>query len=210
MPLRIVGRLIGLLLFAIAYVSTQGCGGSARPQPKVNILAPAHGAFTTAPTVAFSGNFEGPPASNARVRVNGVDAVVNDDRTWSVTLPIDSGRIMNPYEATLENISLGFVVARRRILVHYGESRADGALSEQSVALRLTDAGLDEVEPLIESGVTLDLPTLLPPGSVVITNECVLRDPLFGLCVGWVTARVGGNPAPSGWGVMLGGGARAD
>jgi hypothetical protein len=203
MPLRIVGRLIGLLLFAIAYVSTQGCGGSARPQPKVNILAPAHGAFTTAPTVAFSGNFEGPPASNARVRVNGVDAVVNDDRTWSVTLPIDSGRIMNPYEATLENISLGFVVARRRILVHYGESRADGALSEQSVALRLTDPGLDEVEPLIESGVTLDLPTLLPPGSVVITNECVLRDPLFGFCVGWITARVDGNPAPSISGFMI-------
>jgi hypothetical protein len=120
-----------------------------------------------------------------------------------VTLPIDSGRIMNPYEATLENISLGLVVARRRILVHYGESRADGALSEQSVALRLTDPGLDEVEPLIESGVTLDLPTLLPPGSVVITNECVLRDPLFGFCVGWITARVDGNPAPSISGFMI-------
>ncbi len=195
MPLRALGRLLGLLLFATAYVSTQGCGGGAAT--KLNILSPAHGAFTTAPNVTLSGNFTGPTASNARVRVNGVLATVNADRTWSLTLPVDGSRIMNPYEATLERISTGAIVARRRILVHYGESRADGALSEQSVALRLTDPGLDQVEPLIESGVVLDLPTLLPPGSVVITDYCAIRDPLFGFCIGWVTARVDGSPPPS-------------
>jgi len=198
MPLRIVARLLALLLFATAYVSASGCGGgSAGPKPSIFILSPPHGHFTTDPTLPVSGVFTGPDASNARVRVNGVLATVNPDKTWSATIPMDTARIMNPVEATLERISSGLIVARQRGLVHYGESRADGTLSEQSVALRLSDPGLDAVEPLIEDGVSLDLPTLLPPGSVVITDECVIRDPLFGFCVGWITARVSGSPAPS-------------
>jgi hypothetical protein len=103
---------------------------------------------------------------------------------------------MQPHEAVLRVIATGVDVARQRILVHRGESRADGAFSEQSVALRLSDAGLDQVEPLIESGVDLDLPTLLPPGSVVISGYCALPGP-FGTCLGRVTARVDGNPAPT-------------
>ncbi|MEN8159273.1 MAG: hypothetical protein ABFS41_04280, partial [Myxococcota bacterium] len=164
---------------------------------KITILLPAHGGYTPLGIVVVSGNFSGPPVSNAVVRVNGALATVNPDRTWSVTLPVDTGRIMNPYEATLENVSAGVIVARHRILLHHGQWRVDGTLSEQSVALRLSDPGLDQVEPLIESGVTLDLPTLLPPGSVVIEDYCAIRDPLFGFCIGWITARVDGNPPPS-------------
>jgi hypothetical protein len=189
-------RLIGLLIVATAFLGNQGCLPTA-PPPTLTISSPQHGAFTLGPDVTLSGAFTGVAASNAQVRVNGSLATVNANGTWSLALPLDPSRIMQPFEAVLRVISTGKDVARKRILVHRGESRADGDFSEQSVALRLSDPGLDQVEPLIESGVDLDLATLLPPGSVVISDHCVLRDFLFGFCVGWVTARVDGSPAPS-------------
>jgi hypothetical protein len=193
--MRIVARLFGLLVVATAFIGNQGCL-PLQPPPTLTITSPAHGAFVPEPSVTLAGAFSGVSASNAEIRVNGVPAQVNADRTWSVSLPLAPGRIMHPLEAVLRVSSTGRDVVRRRILVHHGESRADGAFSEQSVALRLSDPGLDQVEPLIEAGVDLDLPTLLPPGSVVIHDYCALRDPFFGFCVGWVTARVAGDPAP--------------
>lgn len=189
-------RLFGLLIIATAFLGNQGCLPSA-PPPSISIGTPVHGGFVPGPNLTLSGAFTGVAASNAQVRVNGTLATLNAGSTWSVTLPLDPGRIMQPLEAVLRVISTGKDVASQRVLVHRGESRADGSFSEQSVALRLSDAGLDQVEPLIESGVDLDLATLLPPGSVVISSYCALRDPLFGFCVGWVTARVDGSPAPS-------------
>jgi len=195
MPIRIAARLLGLLVVATAFLGNQGCGVPV-VTPTISILSPLHGAFTTAEAVTLSGSFAGVAAPNARVVVNGVQAAVQSNQTWSVTLPVNPTRITNPYEATLLVISTNHIVARQRILVHHGESRADGDFSEQSVALRLSDAGLDQIEPLIEGGVELDLPTLLPPGSVVISNYCALPGP-FGTCLGRVTARVDGSPAPS-------------
>lgn len=195
MQIPVVVRLLGLLVVANAFLGNLGCGGT-QPPPTITITSPQHGAFTEAATVALGGSFTGVTASNARVLVNGALATVSADGSWSLLAPVDPGRIMNPYEAVLGVISTGATVARHRILVHHGAARADGAFSEQSVALRLSDAGLDQVEPLIESGVDLDLPSLLPPGSVVISGYCALPGP-FGTCLGRVTARVDGNPAPA-------------
>lgn len=192
----IAARLIGLLIFiGGAFLGNLGCGGTPRP-PVITITSPLHGAFTLGPNVTISGTIAEVAVANARVSVNGTVATLTPNRTWSVTLPLDTSRIMNPYEAVLQVISTGRDAARHRVLVHYGEARADGAFSEQSVALRLSDPGLDQVEPLIEAGVDLDLPTLLPPGSVVISNYCAVPGP-FGTCLGRMTARVDGNPAPS-------------
>ena len=195
--IRVLARLLGLLVVAHAFLGNLGCGGGApHPLPSIVITSPQHGAFTLAEAVTLSGTFTGTAASNARVTVNGALATVNADHTWSLTAPVDTERIMNPYEAVLGVISTGATVARHRVMVHSGAARADGAFSEQSVALRLSDPGLDQVEPLIADGVDLDLPTLLPPGSVVISNYCALPGP-FGTCLGRVTARVDGSPAPS-------------
>jgi len=191
----IVARLLGLLVVASAFIGNQGCLSS-QPPPSLTIAAPAHGVFVAGPSVTMSGTFAGVAASNAEVRVNGVPAQVNADRTWSLEVPLDPGRIMQPQQVVLRVLSTGKDVARRRILVHHGEARADGAFSEQSVALRLSDPGLDQLEPSIEAGIDLDLAALLPPGSVVVSDYCALRDPFFGFCVGWVTARVDGDPAP--------------
>jgi len=191
----VLARLIGLLIVATAFLGNQGCLPVRQP-PGLVITSPPHGAFVPAANLTLTGFFTGVAATDGQIRVNGTLATVNPDRTWSVTLTLDPGRIMQPHEAVLRVISTGVDVARQRILVHHGESRADGVFSEQSVALRLSDAGLDQVEPLIESGVDLDLPTLLPPGSVVISGYCALPGP-FGTCLGRITARVDGNPPPA-------------
>src|SRR4030095_2787127 len=159
----VFARLVGLLVFSgAAFLGNQGCGVPLVPVA-ITITSPPHGTFTLASSVILAGTFTGPAASDATVLVNGAPATVNADRTWSLTVPVNTERIMNPYEAVLGVISTGATVARHRIVLLHGQSRADGAFSEQSVALRLSDAGLDQVEPLIEGGVDLHPPSLLAP-----------------------------------------------
>jgi hypothetical protein len=57
-----------------------------------------------------------------------------------------------------------------------GQSVADGALSPQSVAMRVNDTGLDTLEPLVGdlAASQLDLATLLPPGTV-LADECFIN-----------------------------------
>jgi hypothetical protein len=150
-------------------LSMMGIPCSTGPKPKITITSPAHGLFTTAPTVTITGTIANFTVDMAQVTVNGSVATLNPDSTWSITLPVDNTKIMNPYLAVLNRIGAG-PLARARILVHYGSSIADGTLSPESVALRLTDAGLDQVEPIIQSGVALDPGTLLPDGTLVIND----------------------------------------
>jgi hypothetical protein len=77
-----------------------------------------------------------------------------------------------------------------------GDSVADGDYSLESIALRIQDSGLDEVEPLIQdlAGEDLDLATLLPVDTVLIDNQCFI-DSIFG-CVARATVKVV-NPPPS-------------
>ena len=83
----------------------------------------------------------------------------------------------------------------KRIVVIYGQSITDGNFSEDSVALRINDSGLNQLEPLIASGVAINPATLLPVGTVVISNYCAIPGP-FGTCLGRETATVA-NPPPT-------------
>jgi hypothetical protein len=184
-PLR-----FALSLFALAILIGSACG----PNPTITIVSPVHGVFSTAPNVTVSGTVQAGNA-NMEVRVNGTLASYNAGAgTWSVTLPLDSGAIINPFTATLTRISDNKLLHRARIVVHASSSVADGSFSNQGVALRINDTGLDQLEPIIEGQIDLDLATLLPVGTVVINNECFL-DSIFG-CIMRVTVAVA-NPAPS-------------
>ena len=72
------------------------------------------------------------------------------NRTFSHTLPLSASAIFNPVLATLTNTANGDDV-RDRMVVIKGPSVADGALSPQSVAMRINDSGLDKIEPLVAS-----------------------------------------------------------
>jgi hypothetical protein len=167
------------------------CGGV----PTVNILTPAHGSFSTAANVTLTGNIQNVGVAGHEVLVNGALAAVAPAGTWSITLPLVAATVVNPYYAELRNINNGNVVARKRIVVVAGQSVADGDFSLDAVALRINDSGLNQLEPLIASGVAIDPATLLPVNTVVISNYCAIPGP-FGTCLGSITARVA-TPAPS-------------
>lgn len=176
-------------LFAVAILIGSGCG----TPPTIKITSPGHGAFTTASSVTISGTVA-PYASTFEVNVNGTPVTLNSNGTWSVNLPLNAAQVINPFTATLMS-GTGKLLSRSRIVVHRAASVADGGFSSQGVGLRLTDRGLDQLEPVVTSLVDLNLATLLPPGTLVINDYCY-ADSIFG-CLGRVDATVDGNPPPS-------------
>ncbi len=182
-----------LVLFGLMPLLAIGaaCGGA----PTVTILTPAHGTFSTASNVTLTGNVQYVSFGTYTVFVNGVAATMNPDLTWSITLPLSAPALVNPYNAELRSNQTAAVLNRKRIVVVSGQSVVDGDFSLDSVALRINDSGLDELEPLITQGVAINPATLLPVGSVVISNYCAIPGP-FGSCLGRITARVA-NPPPS-------------
>lgn len=168
-------------------------GSACNQVPQVTILSPAHGAFLATPNVTISGRVQ-PMQAGLELRVNGTVAPLAGDGTWSLTLPLDAQGVVNPFVAVVSRTATGATVDRTRIVVHAGDSIADGDFTPQGVGLRINDSGLDQLEPIIAGQVDLDLATLLPVNTVIINNECFL-DSIFG-CLMRVTVRVA-NPPPS-------------
>jgi hypothetical protein len=175
-----------------ASLAALGCGeGPAR----VVIFNPLQGTFTTAPSVLVQGalldvNLE----AVSDVQVNGISALpLISDGLFSITVPLDPAVIEQPI--TVEVIGESGGILRDRVMVLYGAALADGDFSPEGIALRITEAGLDELEPLVTGLVPLDLASLVPPGSLVIDNYCY-SDSIFG-CFGRVDAIISGSPPPS-------------
>jgi hypothetical protein len=145
-------------------------------------------------SVSVTGSITQLAPSQAYLTINGVAVPVAANRTFSTTVALDATRIFNPIRATLTDLVHGSS-ANARVVVIRGSSVLDGNLSPQSVALRLTDGGLDQVEPLVESlaGSGLNLAELLPVGTVLVDNECFIE---VGTCLGRGTVTVV-NPSPS-------------
>ena len=183
------------LLFGSALATALTVLGSACGAPDIKITGPAHGSFSSASTVTLTGTVANVGLAGVKVTVNGSLATLNPDSTWSITLPLDATKIENPFFALLISLSNGAILDHDRIVVQAGSSVADGAFSARSVALRLNDSGLDQIEPLVQSLVHLDLATLLPVGTVGISNYCAIPGP-FGSCLGRENVSVA-NPPPT-------------
>jgi len=179
-----------LLLLAIGLL-----GANCNPPPALLIDSPASGVFTTAGSILIEGRVTRIDASIADVRVNGTPVVVQPDLSWSHTVVLDPVAIVNPVIVEFRRPKTPMI--RKRITVMAGPSVLDGDFSLQSIAMRLNDPGIDQIEPAITGLVSLDLATLLPPGTVVINNFCYLD--LFGLCIASTDAVVnptGGSAKP--------------
>ena len=169
-----------------------GCGeGPAR----VVIFSPLQGTFTESSSVLVQGAlFDVNLEAVADVQVNGISALpLISEGLFSVTVPLNPAVIEQPI--TVEVIGQSGGILRDRVMVLYGPAVADGDFSPEGIALRITEAGLDELEPLVTGLVPLDLASLVPPGSLVIDDYCYL-DSLFG-CLGRVDATISGSPPPS-------------
>lgn len=161
----------------------------------VVITSPENGQFIDADTVTVTGVIVSLLPAQASLRVNGVTIPVAPNGTFSRPVPLDHDEIFNPIRATVTHTGTGST-AHDRVMVIAGDSVTDGDFSYESVALRLNDTGLDQVEPLVAdlAGSGLDLADLVPVGTMIVDNECFI-DSIFG-CLGRGTVRVA-NPPPS-------------
>jgi hypothetical protein len=178
-------------VLGVALLAAVSAGYSCNPRPAVVITSPPHGTFTTDPTVTIQGELVDINNTLAQVTVNGVPVNFDTPKTWSITLPLDSVAVVNPFTAKLTRTSDGKVFPRKRIVVMAGNSVPDGDFSLESVALRLSDWGLDQIEPLVTSLVNLDIASLLPVGTLVVNDYCAIY---FLGCLGRVDVVVASPP----------------
>ncbi|MEO6026050.1 MAG: DUF4215 domain-containing protein [Candidatus Binatia bacterium] len=187
-----------------------GCNASCKIEPgyvcngapstciafSVTITTPSHGIFTQSSSVTVTGFVSNLPPAQSALTVNGVPVTVQPNGSFTTSVALSAADIFNPIRARVTDTLHGSA-ATARVVVIRGISIADGALSTQSVGLRFTDGGLDDVEPLVQqlAGAGLDLATLIPVGTVLVDNECFVDCSPFGCCGrGTVTVI---NPPPS-------------
>jgi hypothetical protein len=184
-----LGRVL-LACVSLAALASTSC----TDVPAVIILTPAQGEFSTAPTTNVTGMVVNVDPADAAVLVNGVPVAVDGLGGFSTTVNLDSLIVFNGIGVQLTDTSNGFVT-QARVTVIAGDSIADGSYSLQSVALRINDSGLDTLESIVADLVDFDPADLVPLGTVVL-DECVVFDPLFGLCLGSARVTIV-SPAPS-------------
>ncbi len=163
--------------------------GRPRPPIVLTITSPPHGSFVAAPTVTVTGSVENLPFGGF-VTVAGALVSLGPGGTFSHEVTLNPSIVFNPIDTQV----WAFKGKSDRRVVIAGESIIDGDFGEESLALRLNDSGLDQLEPVVTSLVDLDLATLVPPGTQVINEFCYAT--LFGFCIGTADAFIEGTPNP--------------
>lgn len=193
-PIRAAGLALLSFLWLVslaALVPVAAQAGRPRMAPPVLVVtSPANGVFTNAGSIQVTGQVFNVNPNATVLTVNGVVVPLNSNGTFSHTLTLNSSIVFNPIETRI--VSPQFRIDRRVVIA--GESVADGDYSFDSLALRLNDSGLDALEPVVTSLVDLDLATLVPPGTQVINEFCVLR---IIFCTLTADAFIEGSPPPS-------------
>lgn len=167
---------------------------------RVVIDDPDNGEFVNASTMNVVGNVfsideqQNPiDVSDLSLQINGANVAIAPDGSYATNIVLDANAVFNAIEADITEISTGFVDSDR-VVVIVGDSIADGSFSPEAIALQINASGLAALQPVVSSLVDLDLPTLLPVGSIVAQNLCVI-DSFLG-CLGRATISIA-NPAPS-------------
>lgn len=156
------------------------------------IDVPANGTFTNAASVEVTGMVNGAEPVTS-LDVNGSSVLpLDQDNAYTTTVPLDAAEIFNPIVAELTT-QVGTIL-RDRVTQVVGDGITtgfvlDGAQAPQSIAMRFTDVGLGQIEPIVAllSGDALDIETLLTAQNPVLDDECVLE---IGFCWYYATVNI--------------------
>ncbi len=173
------------------------CGGGTCPACvpfTVTIDTPAHGAFSLAPSVTVSGHTTGVGPAGADLLINDVPVPLAPDGTFSTSLPLSAAAIFNPVYARLVRHFDG-LTAYDRVVPIAGASIPTGARAPDAVAMRVSDRGLDAIEPAATTLIDIDPATLVTPGTLVLADYCYA--PLGAICFGSVDVAISGTPPPA-------------
>jgi hypothetical protein len=191
---NILRRASGIFPVASVLLAS-AIGLSCGQTPNILFSTPLQGAFVNANSVLVEGMIKGVNFTNHTLTVNGVVVPHNiGTGAFSTTVAFDPSEIFQPIVGELRFNGDNHLRIRKLLTVHRGLSVADGSPSLQSIALRLNDTGLNDIEPEITSLVELDLAELLPPGTVIINDYEYFC--FFG-CLTTDVVVNGGSKAPS-------------
>ncbi len=170
----------------------------------ITISTPSHGIFTQASSIGVTGFVSNLPPAQATLTVNGASVPLQPNGSFSTTVALSAANIFNPIRARVTDSAHGSS-ASARVVVIRGLSIADGALSPQSVGMRFTDGGLNDVEPRVQqlAGAGLDLATLVPVGTVLVENECLVDCSPFGCCGSATLTVINPPPSIGGFGIAV-------
>jgi len=145
-------------LVALLLVAALSLGGTCSKSPKVTITSPANGEFIDAASVLVMGVVEDVADEKlVDVTVNGTSVLpLAGDGSFAVVVPLDALDPLNALVAAVTT-SDGGPTLRDRVTVVVGDAVTDTDFNVDSVALRLTEAGLDAIEPTVTSLVDIDL-----------------------------------------------------
>ncbi|CAA0078475.1 Uncharacterised protein [Halioglobus japonicus] len=168
---------------------------------RVEIDNPIDGEFIEEPTVTVSGNvFSTTPddfplnVEDMTLEINGSPIPIAPDGSYSTNILLDPLSVFNAIEADILEVSTGFVDSYRTVVIA-GDSIPEGEYSPEAIALQINASGLDSLSPVVASLVDLDPATLMPTGTTVANNVCVIDGGFLG-CLGRATIKID-NPAPS-------------
>ncbi|HEX5064677.1 MAG TPA: hypothetical protein VFY49_01060 [Myxococcota bacterium] len=161
--------------------------------PEVEIDSPVTGAFVSGNSVPMTGhtNLPGQPVI---VKVNGVQVAVAPDGTFSANVAFVPDRIVQP--VVVEMTYAGIMLDRDVATVFHGTGVVEGELAPDALGVRLTQPGFEAAAAGLAAVLPMDLGELVPPGTKMFDNYCILRG-LFGVCLSAVDIIVAGSPAPS-------------
>ncbi len=187
-------RYVVALLLLSAVLSFKLAPASAQlvEQPTVKINSPVHGAFTTNSSVTVAGKVDGLGSAISLLTVNGKNVSVSSNGSFSTTVSVDASKVFNPIVARMTTI-LG-AQALDRVVVIAGNSVDASEIAANSLAVRISNRGIERIQDLLADVVGLDLSLLLPEGTLLVKNFCVVKG-FFG-CLSRVDVRVSGSKRP--------------
>jgi hypothetical protein len=180
--------LRALVLGGMTILSTSSCTFLI----DVEIDSPTLGAFIDDDGVLVTGHMSlaGLPVVTS---VNGVEVAVASDGTFSTEVPFTEGQVFQPLVAEMRY--QGALLDRDVVTVVAGASVAEEELAPDSLGVRLTDAGFAAAAPGLADALPVDLAQLVPPGTVMFDDLCVVNGVL--VCLVKVDIVISGNPPPS-------------
>lgn len=139
------------------------------PEAFLNLQSPTQGAFLQGNTVEAHGQFGGANPEKYSVYVNDEVAQTTADGNFAHSVATGSA-ILQPVVVELRHTSSQNVLQRQRRTLHLTSGVPLGSTETAGLSFRLSDRGLDRLEPSLGAMVEIDLPSLLPPGTLVIDD----------------------------------------
>ena len=155
--------------------------------PAAEILTPSHGAFSEASTVVVEGSVSNIHPDDASLTVAGSPVAVASDLSFSTTVSLDPESVFQPIVATLTRTTDG-ATFNDRVVMLKGAAVEAGDLVTDGIGMRLTDAGLDAIEPAVTGLVEINPKDMIPDGTLILDDYCY-QDTIFG-CLGRIDVSV--------------------